>query len=172
MPAYLPAQIGHAGCFLSVSYAALSSDCYLMRSCLTNSYDMVIPHVIKRIQITNDQYHDTLLRHAVKSRINISFSKVYSLNWLTTVFPTYAQVWFRISLKAVRNAYMTANSRICATQLLPWIRSFVIDRSKRGILEVEYTMIVLQHNANSNAPAVFNLVPDRLFFMVHITAIS
>lgn len=48
----------------------------------------------------------------------------------------------------------------------------MIDRSKRGILEVEYTMIVLQHNANSNAPAVFNLVPDRLFFMVHITAIS
>ncbi len=51
-----------------------------MRSCLTNSYDMVIPHVIKRIQIMNDQYHDTLLRHVVKSRINISFSKVYSLN--------------------------------------------------------------------------------------------
>ena len=51
-----------------------------MRSCLTNSYDMVIPHVIKRIQIMNNQYHDTLPRYAVKSRINISFSKVYSLN--------------------------------------------------------------------------------------------
>ena len=76
MPAYLLAQIGHAGCFLSVSYAALSSDRYLMRSCLTNSYDMVIPNVIKRIQIMNNQYHDTLLRHAVKSRINITFALV------------------------------------------------------------------------------------------------